>query len=101
MPRPLTRRQRAAQRQVAEIRSSAQRKRGDVLERDDYTCQNCGFDGHGRERALTVDHIQPVADGGSSKLWNLQTLCLNCNALKADSPPTLAERARRDQRRVA
>lgn len=84
----LTRRQRSAKRQIAEVRRAAQRKRRVVLERDDYICQGCGFDGrHGRERALTVDHITPVALGGNSKLWNLQTLCLNCNALKADEAP--------------
>jgi 5-methylcytosine-specific restriction endonuclease McrA len=87
-------------RQVKEVRSSAQRKRPEVLARDDRTCQNCGFDGHGRERALTVDHILPVALGGNSKLWNLQTLCLNCNALKADAAPTDAELRRRDRLRT-
>jgi 5-methylcytosine-specific restriction endonuclease McrA len=84
----MTRRQRSAQRQVREIRESARRKRRVVLGRDYYTCRGCGFDGRGRERALTVDHIRPVADGGNSKLSNLQTLCLNCNALKADSVPS-------------
>lgn len=78
---------RAQRRQTRDLREAARRKRRVVLGRDDYTCQACGFDGHGRERALTVDHIRPVADGGNSKLWNLQTLCLNCNVLKADDKP--------------
>jgi 5-methylcytosine-specific restriction endonuclease McrA len=69
---------------LRKVREAARRRRPAVLERDDYHCQHCGFGGRGKQRALTVDHVVPVSKGGGSKLRNLQTLCLNCNALKGD-----------------
>lgn len=49
-----------------------------VLERDEYTCQNCGkYDEH-----CHVDHILPRSRGGSNKLDNLQALCASCNSSK-------------------
>jgi len=47
--------------------------RARVLERDDFRCRRCGT-GPRYER-LVVDHITPVALGGSSDDDNLQTLC--------------------------
>lgn len=47
------------------------RVRKDVLDRDDYECQDCGT---GDE--LNVHHIEPVCDGGDKfSLDNLVTLC--------------------------
>lgn len=34
---------------------------------------------------FTVDHIMPVAKGGSNKMENLQTMCRDCNGAKADT----------------
>ena len=53
----------------------------DILERDDYTCQNCEY----REPIImTVDHI--IAKSLRPELRyifsNLQTLCPNCHARK-------------------
>lgn len=86
---------RGVQKQVHELREAARRRRPAVLRRDSYRCCRCGFGGQDKQRALTVDHVVPVAQGGNSKLPNLQTLCLNCNVLKADEAPTAAELKRR------
>ena len=46
-----------------------------------YTCPACGFyDEYGFH--LTVDHIVPVAEGGTNAIENLQCLCQTCNMLK-------------------
>lgn len=48
-----------------------------VWDRDGWECQHCGD-----HKNLTVDHIVPVALGGSDDLANLQTLCGICNCRK-------------------
>lgn len=48
-----------------------------VFERDQYRCRLCG-DWHN----LSVDHIHPVAHGGTDDMENLQTLCQTCNSRK-------------------
>jgi 5-methylcytosine-specific restriction protein A len=78
---------------MRQLREAARRRRPAVLERDDYRCCRCGFGGRDKQAALTVDHVVPVSKGGGSKLPNLQTLCLNCNQLKADSDPLPAPSA--------
>lgn len=45
-----------------------------VLLRDCYRCAVCNRLVEGRE--AQVDHVIPLADGGSDDLGNLQTLCL-------------------------
>ena len=58
--------------------------RFEILKRDDYRCQMCGVtakDG----AALEIDHITPVAKGGTNDADNLQVLCRECNAGKSDS----------------
>lgn len=54
--------------------------RFEVFKRDSFTCQYCG------EKApdviLHVDHIDPVAKGGSNEIVNLITSCADCNGGK-------------------
>lgn len=53
-----------------------------VFERNKYQCQSCGKT-H-LETELQIDHIIPLARGGSNDISNLQTLCSNCNLKKKD-----------------
>ena len=57
------------------------RKRFLVFERDRYRCRICGRSGI----ELEVDHVVPVAQGGSDASDNLQTLCFDCNRGKRQS----------------
>ena len=44
-------------------------------------CRHCKAQGHLVQAAL-VDHIKPVAEGGTSEDTNLQPLCRRCHAIK-------------------
>jgi hypothetical protein len=56
-----------------------------VLKRDNYRCRKCGASPSSDHRVeLEVDHITPVAKGGTNDRDNLQTLCQQCNQGKKD-----------------
>ena len=46
-----------------------------ALERDNWTCQDCGA----HDCRLEVHHIMPLCMGGTNKLYNLVTLCCKCH----------------------
>ena len=93
--------QRELDRQEQERRDVAQRRyvsrslKAYVLERDDATCQICGIskrmlddcmEGLGDYLLLEIDHVNPVASGGSGEdADNLQVLCWRCNRKKSGS----------------
>ena len=54
-----------------------------VLERDNYTCVYCGFDGRLFDNwmQLSWDHLLPTSQGGKDELENLATACLSCNSI--------------------
>lgn len=52
--------------------------RDTVLRRDGYQCYICGGE------ANTVDHIIPVAKGGTDQYENLAACCAKCNYSKRD-----------------
>ena len=54
--------------------------RHQVFKRDGYRCRECGATN--KQTRLHVDHIKPVARGGTNDLSNLQTLCEECNKSK-------------------
>ena len=54
--------------------------RHQVFQRDGYRCRECGATN--KQTRLHVDHIKPVAKGGTNDLNNLQTLCEECNKAK-------------------
>lgn len=56
------------------------------MERDNYTCQNCGKYMPDRV-GLQIDHIVPVARGGKTVESNLQVLCSRCNGSKGAKEP--------------
>ena len=54
-----------------------------VFERNGYQCQSC----HKIDlsaKSLQVDHILPLARGGTNDFSNFQTLCSRCNLQKSD-----------------
>jgi hypothetical protein len=56
--------------------------RFEVFKRDSFTCQYCGA--KSPDVILEVDHIKPVAGGGTNDILNLVTACRQCNAGKKD-----------------
>ncbi len=70
MPRK-TRKQRKQRNGISQTRRTA------VFERNAYRCVCCDD-----YKALQVDHIVAVANGGTDDMENLQTLCRSCNASK-------------------
>ncbi|HYH51801.1 MAG TPA: HNH endonuclease [Acidimicrobiia bacterium] len=73
--------------------------------RDGDRCWYCGctFDERegGGSRTLTIDHIEPVAEGGRSSIDNLRLCCRTCNQRKGqlgadtyDTSELLARRRR-------
>ena len=49
----------------------------EVFKRDSFTCQYCGR--HAPDVVLELDHIKPVAKGGTNDIMNLITSCFECN----------------------
>jgi hypothetical protein len=55
-----------------------------VYERDAYKCRYCGK--QLTRFTCTLDHVTPVAAGGTNALDNLVTACLQCNSRKHQRP---------------
>jgi 5-methylcytosine-specific restriction endonuclease McrA len=62
--------------------------RRNVAKRDHYTCQYCGAQ-PGVE-SITIDHIVPRSQGGTSSWTNCIAACESCNARKGDRTPEQA-----------
>lgn len=63
----------------------SKRTRYEVLKRDNHTCRYCGATAP--DVKLTVDHVTPVALGGTDKPDNLAAACQDCNAGKGSTSP--------------
>ena len=63
----------------------SKRTRFEVLRRDSHTCRYCGQSAP--DVKLTVDHVTPVALGGTDAPSNLVAACVDCNAGKSSSSP--------------
>ncbi len=85
---------------VASTRGIGATQRARILSRDGFTCQICGAtvgdpdpsNPHRRLR-LHVDHIVPIANGGSNEDSNLRTLCSACNEGRSNLYPPPSEAA--------
>ncbi len=62
------------------------RTRFEVLRRDGYRCRYCGATAP-EGATLTVDHVTPVALGGTDAPSNLVAACRDCNAGKSSTAP--------------
>ena len=57
--------------------------RRNLLQRDDHTCQYCGYNGDG----LTLDHVVPRSRGGGDSWENMVAACVRCNVKKGNRTP--------------
>jgi len=55
-----------------------------VFERDAYICKYCAK--QLTRFTATLDHIQPVSEGGDNSIGNLVTACLHCNSRRGSRP---------------
>lgn len=55
--------------------------RFEIFRRDGFTCRYCGR--RPPEVVLEIDHVVPVAEGGTNEHLNLVTSCVDCNRGKA------------------
>lgn len=74
----------------------SKKTRFEVFKRDGFACQYCGD--VPPKVILHVDHITPVASGGSNVIDNLVTSCSSCNLGKgarelSDIPQSLKDKA--------
>lgn len=66
-------------------REPSLRLRFKVLQRDYFTCVQCGASpSKDQTTKLHVDHIKPWSNGGQTEFSNLQTLCAKCNLGKSN-----------------
>lgn len=65
-------------------KSLSKRLRFEVFKRDGFTCVYCGATP--LQGPLHIDHVEPVASGGTSEPHNLVTACDNCNSGKGAVP---------------
>lgn len=63
----------------------SQRLRYEILRRDGHRCRYCGASA--QDSQLTVDHVRPVALGGTDDPTNLVTACQPCNSGKSSTEP--------------
>lgn len=70
----------------AKRKAISRRLRFEILRRDDNTCRYC----HATDTALVIDHVVPVALGGTDDPSNLVAACKDCNSGKSSSSPDAA-----------
>jgi len=61
------------------------RLRFEIFRRDNHACRYCGS--VAPDAVLTVDHVVPIALGGTDEPANLVAACADCNSGKSATPP--------------
>jgi len=69
---------------VGKRKAIGKKLRFQILQRDSHSCRYCGASAPDVE--LHVDHIKPVAEGGTNAPENLLTACSACNMGKGAEP---------------
>lgn len=69
---------------MSERKPLSKRTRFEIFKRDGFKCLYCGVTP--AQKVLRVDHVRPVAEGGSDSATNLVTACFDCNAGKGPVP---------------
>jgi hypothetical protein len=80
---------------MAKRKAMSKTLRFEVFKRDGFKCQYCGA--HPPQVILQVDHIHPVAKGGSDEIGNLITSCQPCNLGKGVRSLTSAPQGMKEQ----
>lgn len=62
---------------MAERKPISKRTRFEIFKRDGFKCQYCGKSAP--DVVLEIDHVIPVAHGGTNDVENLVTACRECN----------------------
>lgn len=73
------------------------RLRYEILSRDGFACRYCGA----TDVPLHVDHVLPLALGGTHDSSNLATACVDCNSGKSSASPTAEQVAKVDDAQIA
>jgi hypothetical protein len=60
-------------------------RRIEILDRDKRTCVYCRLEVS--EDSFVLDHLIPIANGGTNRRFNLVTSCQPCNERKKDQDP--------------
>lgn len=81
---------------MTERKPVGKKTRFEVFKRDGFRCQYCGSSPP--EVVLEIDHIHPVAKGGTNAIDNLLAACYSCNRGKSDgllevAPETIQAKA--------
>ncbi len=56
----------------------------DLLQTQDYKCNDCNCDISDGAEQRHLDHIHPLSKGGQHSITNVQWLCATCNMQKSD-----------------